>query len=164
MRAFALPGFYDAAIRVNLAGRDARGMVATGDYTPECDRLETMLRGLRNPYTGNPVVTGVLRPRADDPYAPSATDADLVVSWAEPACAFDHPTVGIVGPYPMRRPGGHGDPVGFVAIRGPGLPVGHVGTRLPPDVPATVLALLGRALNPGMEGTPVAHRQALAAD
>lgn len=159
MGAFVLPGFYDAAIRVNLAGRDGRGIVAAADYLAFCDRLEEMLHSLRNPYTGNPAVMGVLRPLARDPYAKAVTDADLVVSWAEPACAIEHPTAGTVGPFPMRRPGGHGDPVGFAAVSGPGVVPGHLGTRLPPDVPATILALLGRGPSNGMEGTPLVGTQ-----
>ncbi|MEA2716406.1 MAG: hypothetical protein QOI99_723 [Actinomycetota bacterium] len=159
MHAFVLPGFYDTAIRINLEGRDRHGLVAAEAYRGWCDRLEATLRQLRNPYTGNPVVSGVLRPRAHDPYASAPTDADLVVSWAEPACALEHPALGVVGPFPMRRPGGHGDPVGFAAVAGPGIPARHLGTRLPPDVPATILALLGRAPEAGMEGAPLVERQ-----
>ena len=159
MHAFVLPSFYDTAIRINLAGREARGIVPPAEYAAWCDRMEALVRALRNPYTGNLIAESVIRPMAADPFARTDTDADLVVRWAEATAAIEHPALGVVGPVPIRRPGGHGYPTGFVAIAGPDVEPGDLGTRHPPDVAATILALLGRPVGPGMEGTPILDAQ-----
>ncbi len=143
MDAFALPSFYDGRIRVNLEGREAQGRVAASRYALLLDEIEALLRACTNPATGGPVVDFVERPGAGrDPRAMGATEADMVVVWHQ-ALAFDHPTIGRVGPVPYRRSGGHTGPHGMGYFAGPGIAPGEFGVRSAFDVAPTVAALAG---------------------
>lgn len=51
------------AIRINLRGRERYGRVPDGDQFAEyCERLERELRDLRDPASGQPIVSEVIRP------------------------------------------------------------------------------------------------------
>jgi predicted AlkP superfamily phosphohydrolase/phosphomutase len=52
MPAFALPSFYDGRIRINLRGRERRGIVDPSRYEQTCAELETLLRECRNSFAG----------------------------------------------------------------------------------------------------------------
>jgi len=85
-RAFALPvtdtrGF----IRVNLAGREARGCVPEHEYEATCEELESGLRSTVN-AEGEPIVADVLR-TASETGAPPCGLPDLIVRWADAASA-----------------------------------------------------------------------------
>ena len=140
MPAFVIPGFSDAQIRINLAGRERDGIVERDDYTRACDQVEAVLRGCRNAATGAPVVREVHRVRADDPYAPDGPPADLVVH-LEGADAVEHPSAGAVGPMVAPRTGAH-TRHGFAYLAGPGITAGARGTFPVCDLPATIAALL----------------------
>ena len=82
-RAYAIPIFYPiTAVWVNLAGRQAKGTVAPGDYEQLRETLIREIAALRDPATGASLVTGVWR--REDVYAgPHAADApDLIVETA----------------------------------------------------------------------------------
>jgi hypothetical protein len=153
MRAFALPSFYDGRVRINLAGREREGRVAVAEYSQVCDEIEALVRACRDPATGEGVVESVERP-ADgrDPRRLDGTDADLVFVWNGPL-AFDHPSLGRVGPIPFRRTGGHTRPHGMAYLRGPRIAPGDRGVRSSFDVAPTVVDLLGEAMPPGTSGT-----------
>ncbi len=116
-RAFALPIEHEGHIRVNLAGREAEGIVAPEDYDATCDRIERALRDLTT-ADGRPVTRTVIRPpRGSHP----AGLPDLVVHW-EPA-AFESPvTVGDtqVGCIRREQTGQHALD-GFCITAGPGV-------------------------------------------
>jgi predicted AlkP superfamily phosphohydrolase/phosphomutase len=116
-RVFALPTFSDTHLRVNLAGREAAGIVAPDDYLSELAHWERQLRSCRDPRTGRPVALDVSRPRVADPYDADAPPADLVVRFGEVLDALDHPTAGRIGPLPFLRTGEHGG-TGFAVVRG----------------------------------------------
>jgi predicted AlkP superfamily phosphohydrolase/phosphomutase len=156
MRAFAVPTFYDGRIRVNLEGREACGRVRREDYAATLDGLESWAGRLRDVRTGRPAVAEIHRFRDEDPFAPGGCDSDLVLVWAAPSDALEHPETGMVGPYPFRRTGGH-TPDGFLAVAGPGVLPARVGPRSARDVTPTILALLGRPAPPETEGTAVAE-------
>jgi len=141
MPAFVIPGYSDAQIRINLAGRERGGLVARDDYTQACDEIEEFLRDLRNGATGAPVVREIHRVREDDPETPDGPPADLVVQ-LDDADALDHPEVGAVGPIVATRTGGHST-TGFADIAGPGVTPGALGTARVCDLSATIVALLG---------------------
>ncbi|MEY2451035.1 MAG: hypothetical protein QOD92_609 [Acidimicrobiaceae bacterium] len=162
MRAFALPSFYDGRVRVNLRGRETAGVVDVVDYSALCDELEGVLRECRDPRTGEPVVDHVARPGASDPLALDATDADIVVTWRGPACAFEHPTLGIIGPVPFRRTGGHTGPYGFAYVAGEGIEAGDGGVRSAFDVTPTVAALLDQAPAAPIDGTSLLRQSTIA--
>jgi len=152
MRAFAPPSFYDGRIRVNLAGRERRGMVSPVEYGAVCDEIEALLRACRDPATGADVVESVERPgQGRDPLTLGPTESDLVIVWRGPL-ALDHPALGRIGPVPCRRTGGHTGPFGFAYLTGPGIAAGERGVRSTFDVVPTLVELLGARPPAGLSG------------
>jgi hypothetical protein len=141
MPVFALPSFEGGLVRLNVAGRERNGVIPSAEYDAWCDRVERLLREVVNPATGAPVVADVERVGMSG--RPRRPAADLIVTWNGPIYAFAHPSVGVIGPYPPRRTGGHEDPVGFAYVAGPGIAAQDLGLREATSVAATVSALLG---------------------
>ena len=154
MKAFALPTFGDGYVRINLEGREARGVVASGNYDAVCDEITDMLTALKNPRTGQPVVQEVVRTRRDPRSSgPNEPDADLVVVWRRPAADMvSSPALGNLGPLPFRETGGH-RPEGFLIAYGPDIAEKAV---LKPgkvtDLAPTVLSRMGVPLPDYLEG------------
>jgi predicted AlkP superfamily phosphohydrolase/phosphomutase len=153
MRAFALPAMYDGRLRVNLRGREPAGIVDRVDYAATLDELEEVVRACRDPRTDEPVVDDVERPGAADPLALEPSDADLIVVWRRHPCAFLHPELGLVGPAPYRRTGGHTGPYGFAFVAGEGIQAGDGGIRSAFDISPTVAALADMSPPHGIDGT-----------
>jgi hypothetical protein len=141
MPAFALPSFYDGQIRINLKGREARGIVDPADYGAACDTVEALLRACRDALTGQPVVAAIHR--EDRPDRPGGPEADLLVEWAGAPLGLVHPLHGRIGPFPYRRPGGHTGGKGVAWLAGPGIRPGDYGTRSAFDLVPTIVDLLG---------------------
>jgi predicted AlkP superfamily phosphohydrolase/phosphomutase len=166
MRAFALPTYSEAAVRVNLEGREARGLVSRRDFESLLDEVEEDVRGLTNARTGRPLAREVLRTRRpgaeDDPRGP---DGDLVVFWREGEIADTADTArhGRIGPVPFFRTSAH-RPCGFVSVAGPGI---EPGTRLlgghALDLAPTILELMGAPVPARLEGRPLLPRAGLGA-
>ena len=159
MRAFAVPSFYDGRIRLNLAGREAAGMVQPGDYERVLDEIETMLRECTDPRTGEPVIAEIERPLAD-PLQAGPTEVDLVIHWAGVPLGLDHPTLGRIGPFPPRRTGGHTSPHGACFVHGAGIDAVDLGRRSSFDVIPTVFELVDQTppweLSGSAIGVPIA--------
>ena len=143
MPAFALPSFYDGRIRINLRGRERHGMVDPSHYEETCRGLEALLQECRDPRTGEPAVARIERAWARDPRALAGSAADLVVVWRDTTTALEHPRLGLVGPIPLRRTGGHTGRHGFAYIAAPGVEPGDRGVRSAFDVVPTLVQLLG---------------------
>lgn len=145
MPAFALPSFYDGRVRVNLAGREAQGVVTPDRYAATLDGVEALLAECRDPIGGAPVVAGVERcAQGRDPLTLARTEADLVVVWsAQAPMGFEHPTLGRIGPLPYRRTGGHTGGDGVAWFAGDGIRPGDHGTTSAFDVVPTVIDWLG---------------------
>ncbi len=77
-RAFAIPSEQHGWIRLNVAGREAAGIVQPRDYDGTCDEIEAMLRSLVSP-SGEPLVKDVVRTGIDNVLP------DLAVYWAPAA-------------------------------------------------------------------------------
>jgi predicted AlkP superfamily phosphohydrolase/phosphomutase len=60
-RVFAIPGFYTGFLRVNLRGREPRGVVDRADYTTILDDVEANLRQVVDAATGEPAVERITR-------------------------------------------------------------------------------------------------------
>ena len=153
MPAFALPSFYDGRIRINLRGRERHGMVEPSRYEDTFRGLETMLRECRNPRTGEPVVDSFERASTPDPLALTPSEADLLVIWRGVISALEHPRLGLIGPVPLRRTGGHTGPHGMACLAGPGIEPGDRGLRSSFDVAPTVAKLLDVEPPARMSGT-----------
>jgi predicted AlkP superfamily phosphohydrolase/phosphomutase len=114
MRAYAIPAYYDARVRVNLRGREARGIVPVRRYDRALAEVEDLLRACTDPLTRRPLEIEIER-RDGDPLARHASDTDLMVRFLTDHYAFEHPQLGLIGPAPCRRTGGHtgGHGVGY---------------------------------------------------
>lgn len=145
MRAFALPSYYDGRIRVNLAGREAKGRVPRWAYGLVLNGLERLLRATRDIRTGEPVVRSIERPARRDPMALEQTSADMIVVWEGAHLGFAHKRLGRIGPLPHQRPGGHTGGHGVAFLAGCGAAPGDHGLRSAFDVVPTVIELLGEA-------------------
>ena len=142
MPAFALPSFYDGRVRINLRGRERQGTVEPARYEQTCREIETLLRECRNPLTGGPAVASIERASTPDPLALTGSEADLLVIWCDVAAALEHPRLGLVGPVPLRRTGGHTGAHGMAYVMAPGVDPGERGVRSSFDVVPTLVDLL----------------------
>lgn len=158
MRAFALPSVADGYIRLNVEGRERRGVVPPAEYQDLLDELSKRLTQVVNPATGKALVKEVIQIRRH-PEERSEIPPDLVVVWEDlpPACALDSPDLGRIGPLPYFRSGGHvahgADIENLLVARGP---VFEPGSTAGPghllDVPATILDLMDAPRPFGMPG------------
>jgi predicted AlkP superfamily phosphohydrolase/phosphomutase len=142
MSAFALPSFLDGRIRINLRGRERDGIVELSQYEETCRTLETLIGECRDPRTGEPAVATIERASTADPLTLANSDSDLLVVWRDVAAALEHPRLGLIGPVPLRRTGGH-TRNGIAYIAGPGLEPGERGVHSSSDVAPTIVQLLG---------------------
>jgi hypothetical protein len=142
MPAFALPSFYDGRIRINLEGRERHGRVSPARYASTCDELAALLQGCRDPRTSEAMVESIERVPGD-PRRIGPTEADLVVVWRGSALGLEHDSLGRVGPFPMRRSGGHTGGDGLLLCSRAGPPPGDHGRRSAFDVVPTAIELLG---------------------
>lgn len=159
-RAFALPGDYTGAIRINLRGREPHGLVAPGaEYNRLCEELALEFQALVNPATGKKAVREVFkfRDRYPGPYADEFPD--LIVQWegSRPIDALSSPRIGTVsGGLPDKRSGAH-QTYGFLAASGAG--IRHTNGLAPADIvdiAPTILRLQGVAIPPAMDGRVLA--------
>lgn len=162
MRAFAIPAFADGHVRINVKGREAKGLVSPEEYEAECERITEKLLQLRDGRTGRRVVKQVYRTRTnpldDNPRLPPA---DLIVQWDDqtPFDTVESDDVGRIGPVPYFRTGGH-RAGGFAMLRGPGIQAGAVLPKAEVfDLPATILQLLGAPIPARFEGESFFERQ-----
>ena len=126
-RAFALPHDQHGWIRLNLAGREARGIVPAGHYAGTCDELCAALLAART-EDGRPIVRDVLRVCDEAGAAPPARLPDLVVHWADGA--YDDPLrvagSDIAARPDARRLTGRHTFTGFAVAAGLELPSGTI--------------------------------------
>lgn len=142
MRAFGFPAFYDGRIRINLEGREARGLVPLSDYSRIIDEYREMLIGLVDPRTGERAVDEILLPVENDPINAHPTQADMIVTFNGSPLALEHPDIGLVGPVPFRRTGGHTGPFGVLYVASDEIAAGDYGVRSSFDVVPTIANLL----------------------
>jgi predicted AlkP superfamily phosphohydrolase/phosphomutase len=161
MKAFALPSFSEGYVRVNLAGREPRGIVEPRDYDRVCNEVTAILRELRDPRSGRLLVHDVHRTRAAaDERGPHLPEPDLIVSWsAFPTDVVDSPALGRIGPVPYLRTGSHVER-GLLVAAGPGI---EAGAELPAghalDLAPTILTLVGAPVPSHLTGQPLIQRE-----
>ena len=81
-RAFALPTDQHGWIRINLIGREARGIVPADRYEETCEQLDHALRGLRSDQ-GDLLVQDVVRTAPNIDAAMDQRLPDIVVHWSD---------------------------------------------------------------------------------
>jgi predicted AlkP superfamily phosphohydrolase/phosphomutase len=155
--AFAIPGLFTSFVRVNLHGREPRGIVAPGDeYTELLRRLEADLRQLIDPQTGDPAVRQVTRTVEAFHSHPPAILPDLFVDW-QPGAHFMrrlvHPRTKLTQQEPSYFRGSYHSHEGFLAAMGPMIQSrGALGDVSLLDVAPTCLALLGQPIPQSLMG------------
>jgi predicted AlkP superfamily phosphohydrolase/phosphomutase len=167
MRAFALPAYYDGRVRINLRGREARGIVPREDYDKVCDEFADLIRGCRNLLTGETAIAAIYRPKRD-PQEIGPSEADLYVIWKGATLGLSAPglestslgstSLGSIGPLPFRRTGGHTGGYGFLFVAGEGVVSGSFGKMSSFDVFPTLLDLRGKGMPNLTRGTSWAAR------
>jgi predicted AlkP superfamily phosphohydrolase/phosphomutase len=154
MKAFALPSFSEGWIRINLKGREAQGIIEPEDYDTLCDELAALAHSLKDARSGKPLVKQVVRTRksADD-QTPNLPDADLVIVWNEVPTDVVESKMGVMGPVPYPRPGGHREQ-GFVFVSGPDIDAaaGLMENPQSLDLTPTILQLIGAPIPDYMDG------------
>ncbi|HEY0320964.1 MAG TPA: alkaline phosphatase family protein [Pyrinomonadaceae bacterium] len=118
-RAFALPSDQHGWIRINLAGREAKGCVPLERYSETCREIEEMLRSLAT-EDGRPLVRDVIRTAqaADDSL--SQVIPDMVVHWQDAAFELPMRMNGLLleaHPAAAAQTGQHA-PDGFCIVKG----------------------------------------------
>ena len=142
MPAFVLPGFADGHVRINLAGRERDGVVDPDDYKRVCDDVVEELRRCRDARTGAPILGDVVRMRESDPFDPEGAAEDLLLFFEGAPDAIEHPTLGVIGPFPHQRTAAHSND-GFCLVAGPGIERRDLGVREASDLTPTILELIG---------------------
>ncbi len=162
-RAFTAFGDLDGYIRINLFGREAKGIVAPGDeYQQLCRQIAEGLKSFIDEDSGVPLVESVAM--TDDIF-PSGrlrdVIPDMIVHWTPGAAACHRriisPRYGAVPwPTPGRHPQGRGGnhrPLGFVLACGDAFePGGNIDGTTILDLAPTVYELLGQPVPASFRG------------
>jgi predicted AlkP superfamily phosphohydrolase/phosphomutase len=151
MKAFALPSYYDGRIRLNVVGREARGLVEPNRYETVREQIADIISDCRNLQTGEKVVREIHAPKKNF-NAVGPSEADLYVLWEGTPLGFMSPQFGKIGPVPYRRTGGHTGQHGFLSMVSGDLPAGHYGVASSFDVVPTLIHLLGDTKKTGISG------------
>ena len=118
--AFALPSGTEGSIRLNLAGREAQGMLSAGvEERRYLDGLERVLLGLKTD-AGTPAVRELRRPQELYPGSNSSRLPDLTIDWEsrDPTAALHSATLGEMRKGLQAGRGGNHRETGFFAACG----------------------------------------------
>lgn len=164
-RAFPLPMDHAGYIRINLRGREPRGIVEPEEYGTLCNEIAEGFLDFKDAVSGRPIVRQVHR-LADlaPPGAPAGHRLpDLVIEWSDvpPAAApvirserlgeltWSSPQL------PSGRAGNHGAD-GWFVVSGPGIEAGSVAAVHPiVDLVPTLYRWLGLEPDPALAGQPI---------
>jgi predicted AlkP superfamily phosphohydrolase/phosphomutase len=142
-KAFTLPADLEGCIRINLRGREPRGIVEPGgQYEDVCSELIEAMEKLVNPATERAAVRHVCR--IDRLFPGDLCDhlPDLTVIWNDEAeiheVYSDH--FGLVSEAPIDPRTGTHYPLGFIAARGPRTKSGKIQDGHIADLAPTLLA------------------------
>lgn len=160
MRAFALPSVADGSIRLNVKGREAKGIINPEDFIAECDLLSSEISTIRNPRTGEKIVKEIIRVRnhpSDNDLSKSPADLIVICHENGPLDVVDT-SFGRIGPIPYFRTSSHqahGQLIeNLMFINQPSETKHgwseHIG-RLE-DIPATLLTLIGAEIPSSFDG------------
>jgi len=158
MPAFALPAFYDGQIRINLQGRESKGVVAIDDYDATCKAIASELSSCTDIVTGKPVVKDIVFTHPGNPMAVSNTEADIIIVWETASLGFHTKNYGNIGPIPPRRPGGHTGGAGMGLLSGPGIKAGEYGECSSFDMAPTLIEHLTGEPASGIDGQSIMSR------
>lgn len=145
MRAFCLPTFSDGFIRLNVKGREARGIVSPEEFSCELEKIRKALDSYKFEGTDESAIETVITVR-NTPYEnPNQSPADLIIIWKDRAIGtIESESFGKIGPLPALRAGRH-TAKGFMLGCGPRLSTSGVnenGSIV--DIAPTILDLMGK--------------------
>lgn len=165
-RFFAMPCEWHAgAVRINLAGREPRGLVAAAEFDAVCAEIERDFRAIVNADTGMPLVADVIRTREHyhGPHIDQLPDLFIVWDRTQEIRRLTSPKIGTLAiGHVSHRTGDH-TPFSLLLAKGPGIAPGRLTRTLrPEDVGATILALAGAA-DADLDGRPAPELTAMAA-
>jgi predicted AlkP superfamily phosphohydrolase/phosphomutase len=154
--AFSLPVSYTSFIRVNLRGREPRGIVEKGsEYHTLIDNIERELKRLVDPVTEKPAVNSVEKTVEIFKCAPHEYLPDIFVEWKSGSFMerVRHPAGEIIQKRPeFFRRSDHSSR-GFFALSGPSVKkCGKIGNIEVLDIAPTFLSLLGEPIPAVMTG------------
>lgn len=153
--AFEIPSDYTACIRINLEGREPKGIVKNKDYDRICQRISQVFLELRNASNGEPVVSSVLKIRAHFKGDNVDELPDLAIIWSGIAAVNEviSPEFGtFLGMLDDKRSGAH-LPYGFIGMKGLVMPEETSRMVLVEDIAPTILELMGQKVPDYMDGT-----------
>jgi predicted AlkP superfamily phosphohydrolase/phosphomutase len=155
-RAFPCPTWSSGLIRLNVQGREARGIVPPGEVEPLLGQIERLLAEVQDADTGLPLIEEVIRPAERFPGELAHRWPDLVLTWAggRPARAARHPRLGTwtaIDSTPVWTE--HGTEL-EVTLAGPGIRAGVSIDSVAAGFVPTVLALAAARMPTGLPGHP----------
>jgi predicted AlkP superfamily phosphohydrolase/phosphomutase len=158
-RYFTIPDNNEqGAIRVNLIGRDAHGLVQPGaEYDAVLSRLREALLEVENAETGTRIVTGFQYPQALHPGPYAHEFPDMTVEWdrSRPISKVRSPRIGVIERTPdITRSGDH-TPDGILWVVHPGVRPGDLGRDVNVVDLAPTIAHLLAVPHDGFDGTPI---------
>ncbi len=158
--AFSIPSLYTSFLRVNLQGREPRGIIKSGvEYETMLERLEADLRRLIDPETGEPAVKQVERTVDLFRCSPPEVLPDLFVGWNSSSHFMErvmHRNTKIAQQKPNYFRGSYHSREGFMAAAGPSIrALGNAGNISLLDLAPTFLSLLGQPVPEKMTGEVV---------
>lgn len=146
-------------IRLNVIGREPKGMIKPGDeFDAFCEALTRDLLAVVDKVSGQPLVRRVVK-TAETYHGPRVPDLpDLLVDWNReaPICRVHSPKIGTMDQvYQLNRTGDH-RPCGLFLATGPEMRPRRINHQTSVnDFAPTIAALLGRSLA-GTDGAPIA--------
>ncbi|CAN5353952.1 hypothetical protein BH18GEM1_BH18GEM1_09000 [soil metagenome] len=155
--AFAIPSLFTSFVRVNLRGREPRGIVSPGaEYDAVLGRIADDLALLVDKETGSPAVRRATRTTELFGAGPPSSLPDLFVEW-EPGprmlSTVLHPRATLVQKAPAYCEDSQEKLEGFVVAAGPAVlqsgPIGDI------ELAPTFMSLLGRPIPASMGGRPL---------
>jgi predicted AlkP superfamily phosphohydrolase/phosphomutase len=131
-------------IRLNVAGREPRGVVAPKAYGAQCRFLAESFAALVDPTTGRRLVTEVVPVATRYPGPRASAYADLLVVWdgAAPITAAASAAIGTVATPPAVEPAGNHGIGGWCVTAGKGLTAEAATPMAITDFARAALALL----------------------
>ncbi|MEM9502527.1 MAG: alkaline phosphatase family protein [Cyanobacteria bacterium P01_E01_bin.43] len=154
---FMIPSEFTSYLHVNLKGREPMGIVEPGaDYEALLHRLESDLRQLVDPRSGEPAVQDVMRPRELFGEAAHPTLPDVVVKWRPGNYFMEtvvHPQVTLRQEKSEFFRGSDHNQAGFMAAAGPDIqPKGAISDIPLRDLAPTFMTLMDRPVPTEMPG------------
>ncbi len=95
-RVFPVPSWSEGYLRMNIAGREAAGIVPAEETGALLDHVSALVSEMVDADTGRPLVNEVIRARERFPGSDSTRFPDLIVTWSgsRPARVARHPRLG----------------------------------------------------------------------